>query len=354
MRIQYFVGPVQQRRTGGQIYHAELMRFLARENEVIDEVGVAEANRGNMFSANRWCWQRMRQCRAEIIVEDSYYAACQFTSNWLAKRWRSRIVVFVQAIPEDYTQWSRGQQAFHWVIMALFLRSADLVVTNSHYTSTQVISRYPVRAEKVTVLSPAGQRLPGERSRPVRTDSRVKRLLCVANIQPKKGQKYLVEAMHLLNQCNCHLTLVGGVKDSAYYDELFALISQYRLQDRVHLAGFLQGHALAAEYQAADIFVHPSVGEGYGMVVAEAMGWGLPIIASRVGGIPEIITDGVDGILMPAGDGEALAAAIEQVISDEGLASMLGANARARFEALPSWEEIGHKFQKLLRSLGRE
>lgn len=348
MRIQYFVGQVMKRQTGGEIYHAELMRFLARKNEIVDEAKVAVANRGNMLSANWWCWQRMRKCQAEIIVEDSYYAPCLFMSNWLARMWRPRIVVFVQEVLEAYTRWSPWRYAVRWAIRTVFLRSADLVIANSHYTRNQIILRYPVRPEKIIVLSPTGQKLPGAGSPPIRTKSKVKKLLCASSIRPEKGQKFLLEVMHLLNQPDYHLTLVGDVKDPAYYNEVRNLIVQYGLQGRIHFAGFLEGEALANEYREADIYVHPSLAEEYGMVLVEAMGWGLPIVASREGATPEIVGHSRTCILVKSGNPLELAQAIKHLLADDSLCAKLGAAAFARAQSFPTWEEVGHKFQQLL------
>jgi glycosyltransferase involved in cell wall biosynthesis len=351
MHIQYLVGPVQQRQTGGEIYHDELMRFLSNENKVTNEVGIAEANRGNMFTANHWCWQQMRKCQSEVIVEDSYYAACLFMSNWLAKRWRPRIVVFVQAVPEVNMHWSRKQRALNWAIMTPFLVSATLVVANSDYTRLQILEGYPVSPSRVQVLSPAGQKLAARPLPPLHKNDGTKRLLSVANICPKKGQKILIEALSHLKRTDWCLTLAGTIKDCTYYQELINSIRCQSLQSRVHLPGLLGAKALAEAYQAADILIHPSLQEAYGMAIAEAMFWGLPVVASRVGGIPEIITDGTNGILVPPGEPLILAQAIEQLLLSDDLRRRLTKAAYARAQILPTWGGVGRKFQQMLRAL---
>lgn len=351
MHIQYFVGPAQQRRTGGHIYHAELMGFMSRENEVIDEAGIAEAPQSNVFSANRWCWQRIKECKADVIVEDGYYAAYLFITNWLTKKWQPHIVVFVQAVPEIYTHWTLRHRFLHWFIMSSWLNSSSLIVANSYYTRQEILRRYPVRSSKVQVLSPAGQRFSNLQPRLPRQSDGITRLLSVANIQPKKGQKFLVEAMRQLRRPECHLALAGTIKDPVYYDDLLVLISRYGLKGQIHLPGFLEGEALAAAYGAADIFVHPCLGEGYGMVVAEAMGWGLPVVASRVGGIPEVIGNELNALLVPPGDSVALAEALRRLIEDPQLRAELAQRARKRADELPTWDEVGNRFCRMLLAL---
>lgn len=354
MRIQYFAGTVQQRRTGGQIYLAELMRFHAEENEVIHEVGVAEADLGSIVSANRWSWRQMRRARSDIIVEDSFFAPCLFISNRLVEGWRPSIVALVQEFPETYTHWPRGQQVLRWVIMSLFLRSAHLVVVNSDYTCRQLLSHYPVSPQKVIVISPAGQKLKREDLSPTRATLPTNKLLCVGSIQFKKGQKHLIQAMQLLNGRDCCLTLVGGVKEPDYYREISTLLSEYRLRDRVRLTGFLKEDALAAEYVAADVFVYPCLDEEYGMVVAEALGYGLPVVASRVGGIPEIVgADGSIAFLVPPRDPPALARALCRLLDDPQLRARMGQAALGRATELPTWDEVCQRFHCSLMKLRR-
>ena len=89
------------------------------------------------------------------------------------------------------------------------------------------------------------------------------------------------------------------------------------------------------------------------MVIVEAMSWGLPIVATRVGGIPEIITDGVNGLLVPPGDARALAEAVRLLCQDADLRERLGAEARRRWEQMPRWEEIEHQFCEIVRQAAR-
>ncbi|HET8946835.1 MAG TPA: glycosyltransferase family 4 protein, partial [Candidatus Polarisedimenticolia bacterium] len=79
-----------------------------------------------------------------------------------------------------------------------------------------------------------------------------------------------------------------------------------------------------------DLLVQPSLWEGFGLSALEGMATGLPVVASRVGGVPEVIRDGVDGILVPAGDPVRLAEAMTAILGDPGLAARLGASGRAR------------------------
>lgn len=99
---------------------------------------------------------------------------------------------------------------------------------------------------------------------------------------------------------------------------------------RVAFVGWLSGEAKRQALAAADFYVLPSHNEGLPMSILEAMSFGLPVVATRVGGIPELVRDGVDGLLVAPGDVEALATAIERVAGDAGLRARMGRSARAR------------------------
>lgn len=111
-----------------------------------------------------------------------------------------------------------------------------------------------------------------------------------------------------------------------------ALVAEHDLGDAVALPGWTDGATKAALLARAAIYVLPSHNEGLPMSVLEAMAWGLPVVTTRVGGIPELVTDDVDGLLVDAGDQEALAAALGGLLDDAALRARLGAAARARVE----------------------
>jgi glycosyltransferase involved in cell wall biosynthesis len=139
-----------------------------------------------------------------------------------------------------------------------------------------------------------------------------------------KGHRFLVDAVARLKQEHPHLHLVilgsGGQYDALLHQARKAGISQ-----SVHLVGHREDveRALAG----MDGFVLPSLNEGMGRALIEAMAAGLPVIASRVGGIPALIEDEKNGLLVPAGDSLALAVAVRRILSDPPWARTLGQNA---------------------------
>lgn len=348
MKIQYFAGAAEPPVTGGEIYHAELLGFLSARHDVIREAGIAAADGGTLLSANLWSWRRMRAVRADVIVQDAYYAACLCLSNWLVRPRGARIVVCVQEVLPAEGWRSPLPRAIHDLTLALLLRSATVVVANSAHTRRQVIARYRLDASRVVVVAPGGGRLPPPaRLRPA--SNAEKHVLCVANIRPGKGQVLLVQAMARIPAASWRLILAGAVKDNQYHDELMRLIAQTGIGDRVEMPGFLGGEHLAREYQRADLFVLPTRSEGYGMVIAEAMRWSLPIIATTVGAVPELLEHGRTGWLIPPDDPSALADAIQALLTDEELRARLARAAGEASQRLPTWEEQGRLFAAWLQ-----
>ena len=134
------------------------------------------------------------------------------------------------------------------------------------------------------------------------------------------------------------LTCVGSLeRDPATVARLRAQASAAGLGGRVALVGEQDGAALAGLYDAADVFVLPTLYEGYGMVVAEALARGLPVIASATGAIPELVTPDV-GVVVAPGDAEALVAALARMIADSDYRAGLAAGALAVRDRLPTWD----------------
>jgi phosphatidyl-myo-inositol dimannoside synthase len=120
-------------------------------------------------------------------------------------------------------------------------------------------------------------------------------------------------------------TIVGDGDDE---QRLRQLAAERGVQDQVHFAGFLDDDEMARAYRDSDVFALPSTGEGFGLVLLEAMAFGKPIVAAAVGGPLDIVVDGVTGRLISTD--EELAAALVELLGDRDAASRMGAAGRAR------------------------
>lgn len=157
------------------------------------------------------------------------------------------------------------------------------------------------------------------------------RILFLGRLEPAKGTAELLDAVAALAPRFPQLRLVmGGNGD---LDGFRRGAAARGIADRIALPGWLDGAARDAELARAGVFCLPSHAEGLPMAVLEAMAAGKAVVASSVGGIPELVQDGVNGLLVPAHDAAALAAALARLLDDDSLRRQLGVQARATVEA---------------------
>jgi glycosyltransferase involved in cell wall biosynthesis len=176
------------------------------------------------------------------------------------------------------------------------------------------------------------------------------RLLCVAHWTPRKGILELLAALERVS-APVELTLVGDpARDATYAAQVRAALVSPTLVGRVNAPGRLTSSQLAALYATADAFVLASSHEGYGIVLAEAMAAGLPIVATRVGAVPEVVRDGQEAELVPFGDLAALASALDRLARDSVERARRAAFAHQRSASLPTWEQTGAAVEAVLRA----
>jgi glycosyltransferase involved in cell wall biosynthesis len=180
-------------------------------------------------------------------------------------------------------------------------------------------------------------------------------VLFVGRLVERKGVAHLIEAMgQLQNQRRTQLVIVG---EGSERPRLEARARELGLADRVVFRGRVGDAELRRAYETADVFVLPSVldsrgdTEGLGVVLLEAMNYGVPVIASRIGGIVDIVTDNETGVLVPAGDAIALAGALEKLFADPARARRLGEAGRRRLAEHFSWDAILERYEAVYRSV---
>jgi len=182
------------------------------------------------------------------------------------------------------------------------------------------------------------------------------RLLFVGRLAEKKGVKYLVQALPEVLEAspNATLTIVG---DGPERSDLAAQVRRLGLTEHVEFAGSVTNEQLPDWYRAADVFVAPSVvsaegdTEALGVVLLEAAACGVPLVASNVGGISDIVRDGETGLLVAPESPSELARAILRLIQDERLRGQLSGNALRHVAANFSWESVTARFDALVREL---
>lgn len=217
------------------------------------------------------------------------------------------------------------------LIRALARLVPHAVICNSEITRAALL-RPSARVPMTVHTIPDGVECPPlrERSRPARRERRV---VLLGRIAEWKGQELFVDAACLLAATHAHTTflIAGGATtavDAEYEGRLRARVAQSGLSDRIRFAGVVRD--VPKLLSDTDIVVHCSTSpEPFGQVVIEAMAAGVAVVAGRLGAPAAMIDDGVDGRLVPPHDADALARAIDELLTNEPLRARLGAAARA-------------------------
>jgi len=169
---------------------------------------------------------------------------------------------------------------------------------------------------------------------------------------PRKGVHYLVSAFACTakNYPQARLIIVGCAENRAYSDDLKDQARELGLDGRVHFVGEVSQAELAVWMRRACVFVLPSLSEGLGRVVVEAMATGTPVIGSSVGGIPEMVEDGVTGFLIPPTNEMALAEQLRWMLEHPNEACRMGYSARIFAQHFFSTEAYVRGYQKIIEA----
>ncbi len=166
------------------------------------------------------------------------------------------------------------------------------------------------------------------------------RVLAVGNLIPRKGVHRLLDALRRLPPGSVTLDLVGREDvDPAYARRLRERVQRWGLGRAVRFHRWVEGSALAGLYRRAQVFALPSQYEGFGIVYAEALGFGLPVLASRAGAAHEVLAAGRAGVLVDPDDAAAIARYLATWAQDRDRLAAQAVAARARYEQLPTWAE---------------
>src|SRR5216117_2525942 len=270
-----------------------------------------------------WGWAARRARRAAVVL--TFYG--------IELRWVKRSLHFLKG----FVRWA--------------CRRADRVVAISSETAREIRELVDVPVDVIPYTTP----FPGNTAPRALTTGDGKRLTIpfVGRLVELKGLAYLIEAAGLLRgRVNTRIVVIGIGPER---DRLEALARDRNVD--VDFRNKVPDAELQQAFLTSDVLVLPSIidargdTEGLGVALLDAMSYGIPAIASRVGGIPDIIEDGVSGVLVPPADPEALANAIEKLARDPAYAKRLADGGRERLRTHFSWHVITAKWEAVYRTV---
>jgi glycosyltransferase involved in cell wall biosynthesis len=231
------------------------------------------------------------------------------------------------------------------------LKHVSQVIANSPTTARDLTQYYGTSRDLIEVVMPGTERVhrPKPKVNGVGSPSNGVHLLSVGSIIPRKGFDCLMEALYPLTDLPWTLSIAGDTsRNPLAYKQLLDDIERFHFADRVRVLGAISEAELERLYASADIFVLASRFEGYGMVYAEAMTHGLPIVATTGGAIPDTVPPEA-GVLVAPGDVAALSMALRDLILDAPCRARLSCGALEAAARLPTWDQSVQQFAASVR-----
>ncbi len=255
---------------------------------------------------------------------------------------------------------TRIDKHFHVKLDQLCTRLSHRVIAVSRHTAEHMIHDEGASADKIRTIHNGidfGRvRLSGDDA-----VSRVRRefnaedaflLVVVGRLHPEKGYEYLFEAMaDIVRRVGRNVLLLIAGKGT-FEEEFRARVRSLGIDGNVRFLGFRAD--IPDLMAASDLVVLPSVAEAFGLVLTEALYLGTPVVATRVGGIPEIVDDGTDGVSVPAGDSRSLADAIVTLLEDEGKRRGMAGKGRTKVIERFQFETMVRAYEGVYEELIRE
>jgi len=297
-------------------------------------------------------WRLCRRQRYDVIHVHWPLPLALF--GWAAQR--ARPAALVTTFYGVELRWVKTAMPFLRGFLRWAARRSDRVVAISSYTAAEVreLVQLPIEVIPYTTSLPPPPPVPRTARRSPGAPFTV---LFVGRLVERKGVSHLVDAVNLLLPgAEVRLVIVGDGPERARIE---ARVRDRGLDGRVAVRGQVSDAELQAAYAGADAFVLPAVvdrrgdTEGLGVVLLEAMNHRVPVIASAIGGITDIVEDGVSGLLVPPGDAPALAAALGRLAGAPDLAAGLGEAGYRRLRERFGWDAITRRWLDVYAAAAR-
>jgi glycosyltransferase involved in cell wall biosynthesis len=343
------------------IHTARWANYFSRKGHQVDILSFEPANRidanirvhrvgrpwpfkMHYFSRGRAVRDLLRQIQPDIL--HAHYASGYATLGRLAGFHPYVVSVWGSDI-FDFAQKSR----IHRRIVVANLKSADRVCSTSQVMADEI----RLCCQRDIDVTPFG--VDCERFRPGSPSNRENEFVVgiVKALEPKYGIEYLIRGFAIFSKRNTHMKklrlMIAG--DGSLRDSLRCLARDLHIDTQTIFLGFVPHERVPEILSRVSVFVAPSVSESFGVAVLEASASGLPVVVSKIGGLPEVVRDRITGILIPPRDPAAIADALEELLKDDQLRSRLGANGRNYILENYEWTENAGRMDQIYESLLR-
>jgi glycosyltransferase involved in cell wall biosynthesis len=343
--------------SGGYLYDRILYRYLQKRGE---EVEIFSLPRRGYFqnikdNFSKSFYQKVKHFKPDILLQDELNHPSLFLLNKRLKKTLScPLVAIVHNLhsSEKHPSWTKY---FYQRIEKRYLSSVDAYIINS-LTTLESVKRLTGVVKPSVIARPGKDHLLSDITENqiierARQDGPLQ-ILFVGNVIPHKGLHILIDALVLLPSEDWELIVVGNLEiDPPYLRSINRQIAKRKIQNKIELAGLISGEPLKKAFLKGQILAVPSMYEGFGIVYLEAMGFGMPCIATSSGAPKEFITHGKEGFLVNPGDSFTLSQLIQKLMDNRELLLDMSLNALKKYQAHNTWEQSSsfiHQFVKAL------
>lgn len=341
--------------TGGYLYDRMLVDHLRKEGDHVDVISLPVGSYIKHIRDNYSpLYRKLVSANYDILLEDELNHPSLFSINHrLKKRINYPIISIIHHL--SYSAESNWiKRILYGMLEKKYLTSIDGFVFNSR-TNKKVVESFIGDNVNSVVAYPGRDHI---KSTVMPKDITLKlcesekfHILFVGNLVRHKCIHTIIEAISNLDDDKVILNIVGNLSISpSYVKSLRKLVYSLGLNSRVNILGFLSNHKLNQYFRDCHVFTLPSIYEGFGIAYLEALGFGLPIIASTEGAAREIIKDGIHGYLVEPELPIALAKKLSILISDRELLQKMSLNALNHYRKFPLWSESMSKIRNFLTS----
>jgi len=352
--------------SGGYLYDRKMVEGLGRRGAEIEIISLPWRHYGRHLCDNfsSSLLKRIQGKSWDVLLQDELNHPSLFRLNRLLKKKADLPVLSIVHHLRSSEYRHPLMNRLYRSIEKRYLRTVDGFVVNSRTTAAavhEILGREEIQAglgalppSQVIVYPGRDHIRPGIEEKHLRrkvVEGGPLRILFLGNLIFRKGLHVLIEALSALPRNQWRLTVVGDMAaDPAYTRKIVRKIERLRLKDAVDLVGRVQTETLPGLFAAHHCFAMPSFYEGFGIACLEAMGFGLPVIASNAGAGPEWIRDEGEGFLVPPGESTILARRIGLWIENRQLLLEMGRQALQTFHAHPTWDEGAEKVDRFIRA----
>lgn len=289
----------------------------------------------HIHGTTNYCWRFFQEVsRMGIPVIVTVHGLLN-VEKWKMLKRKFSLKVFYQFVYQSYAE-------------RRLLNAANVAIVDTKYVADMIVAYHLRHTPRIAII-PQGI---DQRFFSISCSKSSLEILSVGAISRRKGHLFLIKAFELLceRMPGVHLTICGSLTDKTYYDELSSYVFASSCKERIRIVTDVSKDVLDSFYREARVFALHSQEESQGIVLAEAMATGLPVVATRVGGIPDVIHDQETGLLSEFGDVRGFADALFSFLDSKERWEDLSENCQIASRDY-SWTSIAHRIMEIYNSL---